>query len=283
MSEEINQFSVSFTVTEEICPCGSGKKTKKCCNIKPRKVEINFDPANFFQSDGLVINLNEHSVSRLVGDETLSMIGDSKLSIDYEREKGLKKLVEIPTSLEASFSVKSLFTEYDAICFVDTNTKSIGGEKVSVVAAHYVLMGDSPLEIEKEEYLYFEFRDTEEKPEILGWIIALKEFILRDEVSFERVALVVDSELDKHEAFNKADVPLLGDFFLPENITIVYSSADTASNLVNKAMKECDKVATIIMKKIESNYSREGLGPFEGWPFKLGRNWLAEVDESIYL
>lgn len=52
------QLGMTLTVPE-LCECGSGKKTKRCCKTtKPRDITIDIDPLNLLYAEGLSIGLD---------------------------------------------------------------------------------------------------------------------------------------------------------------------------------------------------------------------------------
>jgi hypothetical protein len=64
--------------------------------------------------------------------------------------------------------------------------------------------------------------------------------------------LVVDSELDKHQAINCRELPYYGEHFLPENTGLIYASTDAGTGLLNKLIKSCDKNSRILYGQIKN-------------------------------
>ncbi len=56
--------------------------------------------------------------------------------------------------------------------------------------------------------------------------------------------IVVDSDLDILQKINAREEPIFDDFFIPENVTLIYASADSGKEtLINKLIRATDRVA----------------------------------------
>jgi len=65
------------------------------------------------------------------------------------------------------------------------------------------------------------------------------------------IGIVVDSEQDYIEAYNKRLKPIIDDFYLPENFELMYASADASNDtILNQAITYCDKTATQRIKEL---------------------------------
>lgn len=103
-------------------------------------------------------------------------------------------------------------------------------------------------------------------PERYGWMKVIEAVVrwknFKPECSY---GIIVDSELGLIPKMNAREEPLFGDFFLPDNMTLIYASADAGQeNFYNKLIKATDQVAAISLKlAVEmhtgiENYSFEG-------------------------
>lgn len=77
------------------------------------------------------------------------------------------------------------------------------------------------------------------------WIYAIKYILDNNSIPIDsKVALVVDSDFSHLEKFNKQEKPIAGDFYLPQNFSLIYASADSgAEYLANKVIRYCDRIA----------------------------------------
>ncbi len=140
-------------------------------------------------------------------------------------------------SSSALASVRGLseLARYNALCVVDTNTRFIGGKKVSAagVVCCRVLSkgGEFRLDCEKQFRVY-EFHGVQGNPELLA-ILKIANDIKAS--GGGNVAFICDSALGSHDAINSRSAPIFGDHLLPDGFDIIYASADTGGELANWA------------------------------------------------
>ena len=67
----------------------------------------------------------------------------------------------------------------------------------------------------------------------------------------KKVGIVVDSELGNHDEYNNRTIPICGEWYLPENYSLIYATANVTDEWCNRMIIQCDKTATAIM---EENY-----------------------------
>jgi hypothetical protein len=93
----------------------------------------------------------------------------------------------------------------------------------------------------------FVFQDCQGKPENFAWHL-LQSLIIGspDFGPGERYAIITDSDLGNHEAYNSRLSPFFGDVFLSEGIDLLYASAERGKSALNLVMSECDAAAAKI-------------------------------------
>ncbi len=261
MSGTNETIMVEYDLKVIKCPCGSGKKPEKCCGpAKPRTYSVELDIRNYYESDGLAIGL-DHQLYRVVNGKHLPLIGRAKFTQSYKRKKNNKVIVKGDTGEQYVLHPESLLQGYESIFAIDTNTQDIDGSTVSmsgIVHAYTETDGDAttlwymPLTIN-------EFWDATEKPELLGWYVLIKSIMENDEFSNKKTGIIVDSELGRFDRFNSRSEPIMGSFYLPKEFTLIYASSDTSSNIANKLLKQCDRLATMKLNEVTVDARKSSL------------------------
>ena len=198
--------------------------------------------------------------------------------VSYERPKGPKiisRIPQAPSSLTFHNST-ALFKNYDFLCAVDTNTRTINDQRVSAVGV--VTFWQAPPPRGQGEYwaldvpFCWEFVGLKvEKPENFGWLATLEELHHRRLVApTMRVGMVVDSDLGNLVDYNTRRKPFFEDRLLPENVRLIYASADTGGeSLLNRVLKVADSVSGQVLEAVASgavapNLKRADSKYFEG-------------------
>jgi hypothetical protein len=189
-------------------------------------------------------------------------IGNTYSETSYERAKGPKVLSRVPQTGETlTFNTfTALRRNYDLVCAVDTNTRTIQGKKVSATA---IILVTPSFVGEKEglrEFWRFdvpfciEMVEVKAAPEKFGWIAAWDEMWNRGIITNEmRVGMIVDSDLGYINRYNQRKAPLLSNFFLRSNQQLIYASSDAGKeNVVNKALAAADMVAAQVLQAVET-------------------------------
>lgn len=243
--------------SQKLCPCGSGKKYKRCCWIKkPRQeyiyattagevsqISLTYDP----QTDGFMF-------------ETPMVGMFNQTSYTRHADKKPKILNQTPIrDQELFFSPdKTLIDEFDMLFAIDTNTKPIDNNIISVSC---LILGLKIIDGEKGNDAlkwYFPFCLEFMNVNVSAERLALK--ILIDHIQSEeklramaRIGIIVDSDYATIARCNERTVPIILDYYLPKNIHLVYATADGGTEYIaNKMIRDADKVAAIILKKIET-------------------------------
>ena len=156
------------------CRCGSGRKFKNCClgKSKDRTVSIDIDPRNIWMMDGLDISMTGRVVGIKNG-QALPLIGKSAIEYGYNRKHNFKLLSKGPVATSDLYlSPDLILLEFDHVFAVDTNTKDIGGDKVSVAAVLHCIIGpknNTSANISYSFLGWFEYRNIIGKEEKIHW------------------------------------------------------------------------------------------------------------------
>jgi hypothetical protein len=268
-------LTLEFDLEVTKCPCGSGKKPTKCCGpVKPRRHSINMDERNYHESDDIAFNLNGGLMRRVNG-ELQPIIGQSRFSYGYEREKGQKVLLSGEANGDFVMNPESVLHGYEMIFAIDTNTKIIGGNKVSVsVIVHaYLEPTETGLDLNLAAITAFEFWNVTVSPERLGWYALINALLLNELLINKYTGIVVDSDLSDLEAINSQQKSILNDFLLPDKYKLIYASSDTGANGANKLIKLCDSRSNEILEHIRKNSKKDNLMASTEYPCEFFRQW----------
>lgn len=246
----------------QLCPCGSKKKYKRCCRDKKTRdivVEGSFnqpmiaDSFAFRPSGGRVgIFFNGREQ---IPDRVASLI-------TYDRSKGRKVLSKMPGISSATMAyVDTGLLQFDKIVSIDTNTKDVDSNRACVVASvmmtpHVKLGG---LELRGAQAIAIEFWNPVYPPERIGWRMIMDAVSETNEyICGKRYGIIVDSELGRMDAFNSREEEILPGFMLPERMTMIYGSSDSKNDsAVNKMLHMTDKASNAIHSRMAADgYSR---------------------------
>lgn len=269
-----------MTKPNERCPCGSGKKFKRCCmGQKPKSRAVTVDMGRPVPVDAVSFNKNTGEVVFFHKGSIVTPLQASS-EITYPRKKGPKVLTKAPLSAERLLADPSQSIEqYDRLFAIDTNTKKSNDCLISItcivigIPEKINLVGHTAIRIGPRHCL--EFWNANENPEHIGWCESILGIRRSPEYSENKnIGLVVDCDLGRLGKINEMKEPILRDFYLPENFKLIYASADTGKdNVLNFMISLADKEATKLLKYIiESGYDRN-LKRVENKPFEMFRFW----------
>ena len=225
------------------------KRTNKTHSNKTVTIPRN---KNFLISykNGQLILANDKGIPYDVG--THSMIRF------YQGEKK-QRIVAQATNLKfVTDQVGSWPENFDYIFAMDTNTHPEKCEDFycSAAAIYYgdiQKLSDYERNMTCRPFMVIDwYHSWEMKIEPVTWMEAIKklqEIIPKDKL----VGIVIDSELENLEGYNNRTTPIFGEWFLPENYTFMYATADTNDEWCNKMIKQCDKAATQRLKDMVVN------------------------------
>lgn len=150
------------------------------------------------------------------------------ITIGHRREnpeKPFKTVTEVHTRAEQIFvDVNREILRYDKRYAVDTNTRN--GISASVMVEHVINTSES----DKILLRFFPILISKGKscPEKYGWMKFIETFVDSESNRGKTIAFIVDHGLDVIPNINSWSIPLFENFYLPQNITLLYSSADSA-------------------------------------------------------
>ena len=198
----------------------------------------------------------------------------------YERKKGPKVLNRIKPNPQKIFAnPNAIIQQSNEIIAIDTNTKVInsrsvslcgvvGGQNTKVVVSNCTTVRYKPLKC-------FEYHNIKCKPENVAWREVIK--LIQKAPNYsnrKKIALIVDSDLGDINSYNMQALPIIGDFYLPENFHLIYASADNGGeNIANKMIKLADKIASDVLKNIEHNFTNKHLIEIKNKEYSHYRDW----------
>lgn len=201
--------------------------------------------------------------------------------------KSPKVLTRLPLGRDFTLNEWASLSSYDAVFCIDTNTRPVGDRQVSAAVAFQ--LSNPGGEAHPERLLLqplggFEFHGARGKPENLAWMIFMNAVIHGgDHRPGRRYALITDSDLGQHAAYNAREAPYAGPLNLPEPFTLMYASDDGQSPL-NQAIRACDKEANAYFRALASGeLSLEDVPALPpGWgPFTHLRFWWLPEREGV--
>jgi hypothetical protein len=232
------------------------------------------DERNFHESDGIAFNLNG-SIMRSVDGKLYPIIGQSNFTYSYNRKKGKKILLSGNANGEFIMHTESVLQGYENIFAIDTNTKNINGNKISVAVIVHAYLE----EIEEGFILYhtafraFEFWNASIPSERLGWYALVGALLANTSLADRYTGIIVDSDLDELDEINLHQKCIYNDLMLPENFKLIYASSDSGANGVNKLIKLCDRRSNEVLEYIREHSSIENLTLSTEYPCEYFRQW----------
>lgn len=243
------------------CPCGSGKKYKKCCLVnKPRSTNINFKFRNPVRVDNVRLDPISGKIVPYSGN--LALIPDSVSSEQsYVRGEGksnkvISKVFGLSNALFAQ-PLKNL-AEFDCVYAVDTNYIEKNGCKVCVAGitrgqkSSIVIPGKTAYRVTlKYGFMFSMHPENDGNPERLAWGFVVDQARYWENLENKKVGLIVDSDLESLDAISERKEPLFLNIFLPSHFKIMYASADAESgNPMNKMIKLSDYGASLLLNEL---------------------------------
>lgn len=248
------------------------KKKGKQPEKKPRLTShgIRFDESHFTPGSNtvemsLMLSDEEGKAYAIVNGEK---VFPSDYTISYLREgKSPKQLVRFEHD-GGAWNLEEYFKQFDLIIAIDTNTVTIGGTKYHVGFAiqpvlcfkHKNLIDIAPLKKPNLVLIGEESKPENRNIQHLIQYIQTRDFSKRS-TSFDKlkIGIITDSDLGSIPAINKREAPLIDDFYLPQNVQLVYASDAASDTLLNYLIKWCHKGANIMIEQVRPELeNREG-------------------------
>lgn len=242
------------------CPCGSGKKFKKCCaDKKPRGNTLSLD----FPASGIPMGLRYDGTEfqLLYHDGSASKPTEAYLESHYDRGRKPKVLHRIqlhPSLANGRVSINDQLAQYQSLVAVDANTVELPEGQLSVCAvvlALYKERSASEIHIEVRKSCLIEVRDLQASvAERYGLFHILQ--MLESDPKFQqgKMGVIIDHNLSHLNAFNSRKKEIVDDYYLPSNAELIYATADSGvENLPNKLIRDCDTLATQFVAYIRAD------------------------------
>ncbi|MDM3871810.1 hypothetical protein QSV34_10650 [Porticoccus sp. W117] len=217
---------------------------------KPRSYTIHMDPRNYFEFEALVMDFKTQKIMGLKHGRHHPLIGKSRLEFKRDREYKEPKILHASNSATGDvwFNTNEQLFSYDHLIAVDTNTNQVNGASVSITAAYHIIprcRNSKNVFCHARVLALVELWNVMVKPENLGWWQILQAIEKHPEEYSGKIGLIVDSDLGNHCAFNERQTPIVADYYLPDNVTIIYGSdKGGGEHLSTKAIKYCHDLAS---------------------------------------
>ena len=230
---------------------------KKVSPKKPRNPGLVFTVDKSTKTDGFIIGPDGYLALAYQGKPI--DLSYAAVELTYDRPKGRKVLFQAPLDPKTvNLDPNAPLLAYDLVYAVDTNTKFLTkflhGERVSVVCATQGVRHRRGMQILIERIPFFgiELRNVTGDPERVGWRFFCNAVMESpDYNSHLRIAILVDSSLDSLRDINARSSPVVGDWMLPANFTLLYASTDSATATIgNQLMRTTDSTGTRILQLI---------------------------------
>ena len=248
-------------------------KRKKKKNQPEKKTRLLTNTINLDESH-VTPGTNIIEMSIVLSDQpgmNYAIINDEKVfpseyGMSYMRPgKTPKQLIRFEHDMGAA-DMEDYFKQYDLIVAIDTNTATIAGTTYHVgfciqpvlCFKHKNLIDVCPL---KEPNLLLVGEET--KPENRNIQHLIQFLQTRDyskhNTSFDklRIGIITDSDLGTIPSINKREAPLIDDFYLPENVQLIYASDAVADTLMNDLIKWCHKGANVIIYAVRPELEKK--------------------------
>lgn len=232
-----------------------GKRKKKSKKTYPRNTETIFKkPIVVHGERGLVAHIDNGCVTLCdkfgvpYPQSDLDMV---KTYTGMSKTRVVTKVIGLSTG---GNSVGEWVKNFDIVYAADTNTKKIfnGKYNFSIGCVFKGIINqthENGGNISCERFAtYAWIWSGEYTIEQETWVKAILK-IQADESEEMRIGFVVDSDLGKLEAYSDRSQPLLNNFYLPPNFTLIYASADYSDEWTNQMIKICDRFASLDLEK----------------------------------
>lgn len=178
--------------------------------------------------------------------------------IEYPKDKGGSKTTCVVPGRAIINVNRYLAKNFDLIFAIDTNTKQIENDHISIaVVLEAKVVGGLQNEIAELEtnIRFFGFKNCPiDQSEKYSWSILIRDILSGLKYKGLQIALITDHDKDNHSNYNSRRLPIVGDYLLPGNVTLMYASSDSGKdNIMNELMKECEKQSRDLLLSLEKN------------------------------
>ena len=235
------------------------KKLEQNDKRKPRQIQINFEvnpgssiDISFSKEEQLlkvkgIKNGNEKAVAKI------------HLITGYSRPKKMKILNRTVTNFK-SFDINpdnTLIKTFNVIFASDTNSEVVDGVRICA-ACLSILAFFSTENVYKQNLslalVYTIEENSSINPERISWAYFTEKAVSSVEKHFpigSSIGFIVDSEENMLEAINKRWEPIHRDFYIPDQVQLIYATSDGGKEyLSNKMIGVCESEAKVILNNI---------------------------------
>jgi hypothetical protein len=253
------------------CPCGSGRKYKRCCiDKKPRERSVMIGSSEPLR--GVYYDKEKMEFTGITHDNRLIKPVATYSQTHYESESGKERVItriQDKVVVGESDILRHLSSTFDVIVAIDTNTKEIAGERISACGIVHCILQRLPGAERDGYYASFPWQNTllfrnspsDLSPEKFAWITEIRR-IKNDRLHLgaSRFAIVTDHDMNNHALLNAQKSPIFGDIYLPDNFTLLYGRGDGSSeSILNELVKHCDKESSTVLEAIsQSGHYQDG-------------------------
>lgn len=245
------------------CPCGSGRKYKRCCiDKKPREHSVLIGSSEPLR--GVHYDKEKMEFTGITHDNRLIKPVVTYSQTHYESESGKERVtsrVQDKVVVGEPDLLRHLFSTFDLIVAMDTNTKVIAGERISACGIVHCILQRLP-DAEREGYyasfpwqgtLLFKNCPSNMPPEKFAWITEIGRISnAKPQPGSSKFAIVTDHDMNNHALFNAKKMPIFEDFYLPDKFTLLYGRGDgPTESILNHLVKHCDKESSTVLETIE--------------------------------
>jgi hypothetical protein len=144
--------------------------------------------------------------------------------------------------------MKGAMAQYQRVFAISTNhdLKSKGICTGSFVEADFLQIDEKIIVKFQSQIRVLELTNLHVNPEKFVWREIIKN-IINDNSS--KIGIIVDSDLENIEAYNNKEKPIIDQFYLPDNIELIYA-CDKGHESVNQVMKLVDMESKQFLKQL---------------------------------
>lgn len=174
----------------------------------------------------------------------------------YMRDSGKEKRVVVSYTREGTAFINqrdNIIHNYDVLAGIDTNDYITNERRISIASSFYAgSIQSSTVEFKIMPSFIISDVRVEINPEVVGWHLFIRHILPLLKLNKGRkLGLVVDTELGKHIVINRREEAYYNEYYLPENIGLIYASSDTGQDLTNQLIQSCDLTSRQLFKKIQ--------------------------------
>lgn len=241
------------------------KRDKTRVKKYPRAIDIEVKkPITVIERNGLYVKCNQAGIFLCDKFGHRYSEADIVATTTYQGENKHRIINKVTGLPEGTRDVTDILKTLDVVYACDTNTRSFNEAdsfKCSVGVVYKAvneMVDKNGGTLQCMPYKVIRWRwNAAIEIENYSWIEAIKEIQKEDEG--KRIGLVIDSNLGHIDEYNSRILALADKFFLPENFTLIYASADRSDGWMNKLIKQCDKMASEQLKKYIKELQEEGI------------------------